>query len=94
MAFNIRQIFTALNEVGVDYVGNPVRSLDIFVKEPLPFDALTDASVAMDIDGTIVRVASIGHLILMKQAAGRARDLDDIAKLKQIEIERRANDDA
>ena len=94
MAFNIRQIFTALNEVGVDYVGNPVRSLDIFVKEPLPFDALTNESVAMDIDGTIVRVASIGHLILMKQAAGRARDLDDIAKLKQIEIERRANDDA
>jgi hypothetical protein len=36
----------------------------------------------MDIDGTIVRVASIGHLILMKQAAGRARDLDDIAKLE------------
>ena len=37
-----------------------------------------------DIDGMTVRVASIEHLVAMKQAAGRARDLEDIAKLRAL----------
>ena len=36
----------------------------------------------------IVPVASIEHLIQLKQAAGRPRDLDDIAKLRLIREER------
>ena len=160
MAFNIRQIFTALNHAGVDYVvvgglavilhgylratadldlavglspdiarrtmqaltaiglrprlplaiedfadvekrrewlhernmlvfplwdpGNPLRSVDVFIDEPVAFAELLRDAVAKDLGGTVVRIAGIDHLIVMKQAAGRARDLDDIDKLRQI----------
>lgn len=63
---------------------NPLRSLDVFVKEPIAFDQLQCDAVNTDIDGMPVPVASIEHLIEMKQSAGRPRDLDDIAKLRQI----------
>jgi hypothetical protein len=64
--------------------GNPLRSVDVFISEPIAFAALLRDAVAKDLDGLIVPVASIDHLIEMKQAAGRARDLDDIEKLRQI----------
>lgn len=63
---------------------NPLRSVDVFISEPIAFAALLRDAVAKDLDGLIVAVASIDHLIEMKQAAGRARDLDDIEKLRQI----------
>lgn len=63
---------------------NPMRSLDIFVNEPIPFGSLMRDAVFKDVDGLGVRIASIEHLIEMKQAAGRARDADDIAKLRQL----------
>jgi predicted nucleotidyltransferase len=66
---------------------NPVRSVDIFLNEPIPIETLMRDSVAKDVDGCVVRVASIEHLIEMKQAAGRPRDLDDIAKLRLIREE-------
>lgn len=67
---------------------NPLRSLDLFVEEPIAFERLLLESVVKDVDGLSIRVASIEHLIEMKQAAGRPRDLDDIAKLRQIREER------
>jgi predicted nucleotidyltransferase len=72
---------------------NPMRSLDVFVKEPIAFDALLRDAVSKDIDGIPVRVASIEHLIEMKQAAGRPRDLDDIARLRQIQGEGEVHDE-
>jgi hypothetical protein len=72
---------------------NPMRSLDVFVKEPIAFDSLLRDAVSKDIDGVVVRVAGIEYLIEMKQAAGRPRDLDDIAKLRQIQGEGEANDE-
>jgi len=72
--------------------GNPMRSLDIFVREPIPFERLLGDAVEKDIDGMAVRVASIEHLVEMKQAAGRARDLEDIAKLRALAGEDQAND--
>lgn len=71
---------------------NPLRSLDLFVEEPLAFDQMLREADVKSIDGLAVRVASIEHLIEMKQSAGRARDLDDIAKLRQIRDEGEAND--
>lgn len=66
---------------------NPLRSLDLFVTEPIGFDAQVGDAAIKSIDGMAVRVASIEHLIEMKQSAGRPRDLDDIAKLRQIREE-------
>lgn len=63
---------------------NPLRSVDVFIDEPIAFDQLLADAVIKDLDGLRVPVASIAHLIEMKRIAGRARDLDDIDKLQQI----------
>jgi hypothetical protein len=63
---------------------NPLRSVDVFIDEPIAFADLLAHAVTKDIEGTPVRIASIPHLIAMKQRAGRPRDLDDIGKLQQL----------
>lgn len=63
---------------------NPERSVDVFVHEPLGFSDLMRDSVLKDLDGIPIRVASIPHIIAMKQVAGRRQDLDDIEALRQI----------
>ena len=63
---------------------NPLRSVDVFINEPIAFDQLLGNAVIKDLDGLQVPVASIAHLIEMKRIAGRARDIDDIDKLQQI----------
>lgn len=63
---------------------NPLRSVDVFIDEPIAFEQLLQQAVTKDLDGLAVRVASIPHLIEMKQRAGRPRDLEDISKLQQI----------
>mgnify|MGYP007086568485 CR=1 FL=1 len=63
---------------------NPLRSVDVFIDEPIAFEQLLQQAVTKDLDGLAVRVASIPHLIKMKQRAGRPRDLEDIGKLQQI----------
>lgn len=67
--------------------GNPLRSVDVFVREPADFAELWDASSVKDLDGVPIRVAGIRHLIAMKQTAARPRDLDDIAALREIAAE-------
>lgn len=49
-----------------------------------PFETLFENSVATEIGGVTVRVASIDDLIAMKRAAGRSKDLGDIAELEAI----------
>jgi len=60
-------------------------SLDVFVREPMPFVELARDAVVKKIDGMDVRVASIEHLIAMKRISSRARDLEDIEKLTAIQ---------
>lgn len=68
---------------------NPLRSVDVFVDEPVAFDRLLRDAVRKDLDGTTVPVASIDHLIEMKKGTGRSRDLQDIEKLLHIrDVER------
>jgi len=61
---------------------NPLRSVDIFISEPIAFEDLLRDAVLKDLDGVQVPVASIDHLIRMKLGSGRPRDLDDIEKLR------------
>jgi hypothetical protein len=50
----------------------------------MDFEKLFSAAVLMPLSGTNVRVASIQHLIDIKRAAGRPRDLEDAARLAQV----------
>lgn len=63
---------------------NPLRSVDVFIGEPVAFADLFRDAVMKDLDGVPVRIASIAHLIEMKQGIGRPRDLEDIAALRRI----------
>ena len=53
-------------------------------REPMDFDELQADAIVKDLDGVLIPVASIRHLIRLKQAAGRSRDLDDIRALREI----------
>ena len=66
---------------------NPERSVDVFAREPLDFRAMLSEAVIKDLDGVAIPVASIRHLIRLKQAAGRPLDLDDIQALQVIAAE-------
>jgi len=51
-------------------------TVDIFSGYPMDFEFL--------LTGTRVRVASLEHLIALKRAAGRPRDLEDVDRLLEI----------
>ena len=59
-------------------------SIDIFVRYPLDFDELWDQGTKIDLPDTVLRIASIDHLILMKRQASRPQDLLDIEQLEKI----------
>lgn len=66
---------------------NPDHALlevDLFVEYPIPKDELWKSSKLIDIGGVNVRVCSIDHLIGMKLAAGRPKDLEDVRILRKI----------
>lgn len=45
------------------------------------YASLAQESLEGELDGTPLRVCGLDHLIAMKQAAGRPRDLDDLKRL-------------
>lgn len=63
---------------------DPLRSVDLFVEPPIPFDELWSRSVMIELPSTEVRVASMDDLITMKKAAGRPEDLADIQALEDL----------
>ncbi len=71
-------VFTMIHE-------SPKRPVvDLFIDYPLPWKQLRDAAVERTVAGVVVPVCSIDDLITIKEAAGRDRDLVDIAKLRQV----------
>jgi Nucleotidyltransferase of unknown function (DUF6036) len=63
------------------------------LKEPKgarAFDEMRKRALVVDLDGTDVAIVSLDDLIRMKRAAGRPRDLDDIATLTEVERQRRS----
>jgi len=61
-------------------------SLDVLAKPPgaPPFKTLWERADRLDAGGFVIRVASIDDLLAMKRAAGRPKDLADIAELEAI----------
>jgi hypothetical protein len=60
-------------------------TVDIFADYPMDFDLLCKDAVRVWLSGTPVPVASIEHLIAIKRAAGRPKDLDDAARLVDLQ---------
>ena len=62
----------------------PFNLVDIFVQYPLDFDSLYKNRINVKVDNVVIPIASIDHLIKIKQKAGRNIDLNDIEQLKKI----------
>jgi predicted nucleotidyltransferase len=59
-------------------------TVDLFAHYPMDFQALFDDSIVLSLNDTAVRVASIDHLISIKRAAGRPKDLEDVERLAAL----------
>jgi hypothetical protein len=64
---------------------NPLRIVDLFVENPIPFEDLWERSKTVQIDTTSIKIASLKDLIHLKRLAGRPQDLTDIEQLEQIQ---------
>jgi len=62
----------------------PLIEVDLFVDPPIAVAELLARADWITIGGRSVPVASIADLITMKRAAGRPKDLEDIAALEAI----------
>lgn len=60
---------------------NRRAQVDIFVRYPVDFEELWQQATQIDLDALSIRLASPAHLVKMKLAAGRDKDLQDIRAL-------------
>ena len=63
---------------------NPLLSVDLFAREPIPFSELWSRADIVSLGDRNIRVASIEDLIRMKRAAARPQDAIDIQHLEAI----------
>lgn len=63
---------------------HPGFAVDLFVQEPFDFDAVYQRALRVPLQGVEATVLSRDDLMAMKRAAGRARDLEDIAALSDL----------
>ena len=64
---------------------NSRPTVDILLEPAIAFEELWQEAVDMTFRGVSVKVVKIDHLIRLKEFAGRAQDLADIARLRQIQ---------
>lgn len=62
----------------------PGFAVDLFIQEPFDFDAAYDRAMRVSLQGIQATVVSRDDLVAMKRAAGRLRDLEDIAALAEL----------
>ena len=63
---------------------NPLLILDLFVRDPIPFEKLWTRSKTIELAGLPIHIASIDDLIAMKKAVARPQDLLDIEALEAL----------
>jgi hypothetical protein len=62
----------------------PFLSVDIFIRNPIDFDALWRRATMVDLGTSPCRVIGLDDLIAMKSAAGRPVDLRDVEELRRL----------
>lgn len=60
------------------------REVDVFVRYHIPFAKLLSDSEIMGVNGNMVRVASLEHVIQAKRITGRPHDIQDIEELLSL----------
>lgn len=66
---------------------NPMEIIDVFVREPRPFQELYRRRYDVKAFNTTIPVIGIDDLIALKKEAGRPKDLYDIKMLKEKKAE-------
>ena len=64
--------------------GDPLRSVDLFVREPIDFEEMWNRAEVVSVGDASPRVASIPDLIRLKRLSGRTQDLADVEALERI----------
>lgn len=64
-----------------------ISQVDVFVKEPLRFDAIEEELVWIKARDVTIPVVSLSHLKMMKKSAGRPQDIADVEALEELEKE-------
>jgi predicted nucleotidyltransferase len=64
----------------------PALEVDLFVEEPLDFDAAYARAVRVPLDRTTVTVVALEDLIALKEAAGRPIDVADVEALRALAV--------
>jgi hypothetical protein len=60
--------------------------VDVLAREPFDFDATYGRAVRVELQTCTAAVISIDDLIVLKQAAGRPRDVEDVTALRTLSI--------
>lgn len=63
---------------------HPGFAVDLFIQEPFDFNAAYSRAVRVSLQEIQATVVSRDDLVAMKRAAGRTRDLEDIAALDEL----------
>ena len=64
---------------------NRFPTVNEFAEYPMEFESMYESSMVMSLSGTDLHVASIEHLIQIKRAARRAKDLEDAGRLARLQ---------
>ncbi len=82
-------IFTFLRTGDRTLVATDLGQVDVLQGLPQvpPFATLDEEAKDVDLDGLVVRVCSLEHLIQMKRSSERARDREDLAALEAVQEE-------
>ena len=79
---------TILSMIGIIRAGIIFECIDIFVREPKPFDELYKNHKDVNAFGLTIPIVGIEDLIELKLEAGRDKDLYDVKLLKKIHEEK------
>ena len=70
---------------------NPLLEVDLFARNPLPFEELWQRAETVDLGDVWTPVACVADLIRLKEMVGRDQDAADIDALRDIQAHWRGN---